>query len=102
MHFNVNAFQLLHECRSAVKALNASFLYAGLLGHLSILQTKPRLIIRLSHPVILHCNKKADIIHDMLLCIFFYDQFFVQRMILVLRSTNDLQQRYTNTSARTE
>ena len=39
---------------SHVNALNASFLYACLLGHSAVRQTELRLAIRLSHPVLLH------------------------------------------------
>ena len=66
-------------------------LHACLLSHSAARQTELRLDIRLSHLVLLHYSKRADIIHDMQLCIFYYDQFIGQRMILILRSTNDLQ-----------
>ena len=39
---------------STVKALNASFLYAYLLGHSAVRQTDLHLVIRLSHPALLH------------------------------------------------
>ena len=64
--------------------------YACLLGHSTVHQAELRLAIRFSHPVILHNNKRADIIHDVQQCMFFYDQFLGQRMTLILRSTNDL------------
>ena len=84
MHFEcfMNAFACLKNA-SHVNALNASFLYACLLGHSAVRQTELRLAIRLSHLVLLH--------HGMWLYMFFYDQFLGQQMILILRSTNDLE-----------
>ena len=57
-------------------------LYACLLCRSTARQTEPRPAIRLSHPVLLHYNERADIVHDMKLCMFFYDQF---------RPTNDFE-----------
>ena len=50
-------------------------LYVCLLGHSAVRQTEPLPAIRLSHPVLLHYNKRADTVHDRKLCMFFYDQF---------------------------
>ena len=60
----MNAFASLMNA-SNVNALNASFLYACLLGHFAVRQTELRLATRLSHLVLLHHDKKANIIHDM-------------------------------------
>ena len=46
-------------------ALNASFLYAHLLGHSAVRQMDLRRAIRLSHPELVHYNKRAKIVHDM-------------------------------------
>ena len=64
-----------NTCNSATFYCYFFILYACLLGHSAVRQTEPRPAIRLSHPVLLHYNKRADIVHDMKLCMFFYDQF---------------------------
>ena len=68
MHFDcfMNAFAA-HTNSYNGNALNASFLYACLLGHSAVRQTELRLAIRLSHLVLLH--------HDILLGIFFMTSF---------------------------
>ena len=47
------------------KFFECPFLYACLLVHFAARQTELRLAIRLSHPVLFHYNKRADVIHDM-------------------------------------
>ena len=56
--FDLNRIQF-----NSQNELHCLFLYACLLNHSAVLQTELRLPILLSHPVSLHYNKRADIVH---------------------------------------
>ena len=67
--FETSTFSMVHGChmnafQCLLKSITMLLSYTYLQGHFAIRQTKLRLAIRFSHPVLFNYSKTANIIHD--------------------------------------